>query len=123
MMPEPMKAPKFIDIIDADKENDALVLTFVSEEQTKYRVALADNLWGPVADLLQHARSVDLPNQELLTTTLLGSQPLATPERRALKLRTQELDSIAFEVNDEMIQSLQEHLSHLALAKPGGTRH
>ena len=117
-----MQAAKFVELLSSEQSSEGHILNFRSEDDRRYRMVLDFGVVGATVDALQ-GRIAKGPGGDLLTLTVLGSQPLANPEQKGLALRTKEVGSIAFDLTDEAIEILKQDLAKLESVTGSDARH
>jgi hypothetical protein len=105
-----MKAPKFVKLLECERDDASVTLAFLGEDGKRYRAVIAGDAISATIDALQNAKPKE---RQLLTLTVLGHQPVARPDAKALVLRTLEWGSIAFAIPQEGFARLREDLAKL----------
>ena len=117
-----MQAAKFVELLSSEPSSEGHVLNFRGEDDRRYQMVLDYGVVGATVDALQ-GRIAKGQGGDLLTLTVLGSQPLANPEQKGLALRTKEVGTIAFDLTDEAIEILKRDLTKLESDIGSDTRH
>ena len=113
-----MQAPTFVQLLDHERTDEEITLIFLGSDNKSYRTLIAADAIQPVIDTLQGVVS-KRHQGELLTLTVIGSQPAANVEGKALLLKTKEAGTIALALPDSSIPVLQAHLADLATLPTG----
>jgi hypothetical protein len=107
----------FTKLLGHKRTKAGIELTFLDDENEMIACLITESVAGGVVDALQRGLLPKSQSQDILTVTVLQSQPLMTPTAKGLALRTLEAGTIAFAVPDDVLPRLRSDLAALESAK------
>lgn len=116
------EAPRFTGVLKYEITGKETVLWLRGQDNKKYRVEFDVSAVGAVVDALQ-AHVSSRRGVALLTLTPMKIDPIATPDRKGLRIQTKEAGTIALDLSDETFSQLRKSLGDLvSLTAPSRTQ-